>query len=108
MAHHPCSVRAQQVVAELGPVAAHDDEIGIDLFGGLHDLLVDLAGRDDALDVVVVCDVPGHELGQLLGHLLVELGLVVGGKELTEGLRRVLRSLAQTFRRPTTRARFLA
>src|SRR3546814_9408324 len=66
MAGHPGGVGPEQIVAELGPVRGHDDEIDAVAFRKSQDLLVDGAAGDHVPHRNPVGDALAHEGTQVL------------------------------------------
>jgi hypothetical protein len=62
MANDPCRVRPQEVILELGPVRAHDDQVGLDFLGRVEDFPVDRAVADPVLDRDLRWDVLGASI----------------------------------------------
>src|SRR3546814_6683212 len=81
MAGHPGGVGPEQIVAELGPVRGHDDEIDAVAFRKSQDLLVDGAAGDHVPHRNPVGDALAHEGTQVLLCRRHRLVLVVGRKE---------------------------
>ena len=76
-------VRSDEVVLELGPLRGDDDEVAVDAFGGVENLLVDRAVGDDVPHRHLGRHVLRRELSEAAFGLLDRLFREVLGKELT-------------------------